>query len=74
MVAPAHGIVFADVWETVSMDANSITLKHGRKLSATLLPRRTLPVSPVLCPAESAADGPSSLAGTGGCVLLGLAS
>lgn len=69
-----HRIAFADVWATVSMDANSIMLKHRRKLSAKLLPLLpgcTLPVSPVLFPAESAADGPASLRMTRGCVLLG---
>lgn len=67
------GITFADVWETVSMDANSITLKQRGKLSAKLLPRCQAapcpPVGPELFPAESAADGPSSLSVTGGLCL-----
>ena len=72
-----HRIAFADVWETVSMDANSITLKHRRKLSAELLPHCQAapcpPLPPGLLPAESAAEGPSSPRMSGGCAPLGLA-
>lgn len=39
-------LAFTDVWETVSMDANSIMLKHGRELSAKLLLRCTSPPLP----------------------------
>lgn len=72
-----HSIAFADVWETVSMDANSIMLKHRRKLSAKLLPHCQAAPSPCpqCCfPADSAADSPLSLRMTGGCVLLAMAS
>ena len=33
-----HSSAFADVWERVSMDANSIMLKHRGKSLAKLLP------------------------------------
>lgn len=61
----------------VSMDANSINAETEKEIVSQLaatLPSCTQPVSAVLFPADSAADGPSSLKITRGCVLLDVAT